>query len=91
MTKRTAQKTFNMVVQHVVDSLDRAAGDDENLDHLQDTCEKEGHVIDTSALASARLLAHPKVKKAFKKFISDTIGNFQYMEEGQDDGDNSFH
>jgi hypothetical protein len=78
---RNQQKTVALVRQHIIDSLERVAGDDENLDHMQYVCEGVKHPIDASACEVDSLLNDPKVKAAFKKFVRQTIGGYQYMED----------
>jgi len=78
---RNQQKTGALVRQHIIDSLERVATDDENLDHMQYVCSDAKHPIDTAACEVDTFLNDPKVKAAFKKFVSRTIGGYQYMEE----------
>lgn len=83
------QKTGNVVRKCIIDTLERAAGDDEFIDHIQEVCEEAGK-IDTTGLEEDVLVNDPKIKKAFLKFVKSCIGSFQQMEdefgdEGHDD------
>jgi hypothetical protein len=67
---------------HIVDSLERASGDDENLEALQDRAQSLTLAdIDSSTITRDDLFADPLVQAAFKKFIDDVIGGFQYVAE----------
>lgn len=81
MSKANQNKTFKLAVDHVVRSLERVTGDDENLDAIQDAFATAAFPIDTSHLFVDELMSNPKVQKAFKRFIADTVGTFEYEEE----------
>lgn len=82
------QATGNAVRKCIIDTLERAAGDDEFIDHIQEVCEEMDH-IDTGACDVDLLFNDPKVQAALKKFVSSVVGSFQQMEDeygtGRDD------
>ena len=84
---KVQQKTGAAIRKCIIDVLERAAGDDETIDHIGEVCE-EMEKIDTSAAGDEDLLMNdPKVKAAFKKFVSSTIGSFQQFESDRDEED----
>jgi hypothetical protein len=76
-------QTLQMLTAHIVATLDRAAGDDENIDALADKC--RDLEVDTSRLNEERILANPVVQEAFAKFVSDMISTCQMLEEQDTD------
>lgn len=84
-----ARKTLAAFKKSIVDTLDRASGDDENIEHLEMVCRALGKV-DTSLLNVSELAEDPQLQRAFKKFVSAQVGSFQYLGEefgfGDDEG-----
>lgn len=78
--KRTAQaKTRALVKQHIIDTLDEANND--NLDHVWNVCNEANHPIDTSGCDVDIMLEDPKVRAAFKKFVTETIAGYKCVVE----------
>jgi hypothetical protein len=75
-----AQKTYATCRDHIIKSLDRASGDDQNLDAITYANEEKGP-FDTSLLDIASMMQDAKIQAAFRKYVSDQIGTFQYFED----------
>lgn len=74
------KKTEKAVARLIADALTHASEEDEFSDRICSACEAQGK-IDTSTLDVSYLMSDPKIKKAFKKFVENVVGGFQYMEE----------
>lgn len=76
------QKTGKLIRDFVIKALDHAGEADEFQDQITEACDEAGQIevpapdplIDT-------LLDDPKVKAAFRKYVSGVVGAFQVMEE----------
>lgn len=75
---KVQQATGSAIRKCIIEVLDRAAGDDETLDHISEVCEGMDKI--DASMDVDTMLNDPKVKAAFKKFVSSTIGSFQQFE-----------
>lgn len=73
---KVQQATGLAVRDHLIASLNMAAGVDENLEAIRDKCGFLGNV-DTAACDVELFFSDKLVQEAFRKFISATIGCFQ--------------
>ena len=78
MSKTATRKAF---IQYIVDSFDIFGVSDSNHDALSYVAENLGNLLDTSGLDADKVMALPRVKKAFFDFIVGAIGGLQQLEE----------